>query len=193
MPRAELTRLRWRMRGAWQWPAFAVATLAEGVTLQVLPISGRGPGGLVPALLLATAFNLTVLAALAPLAAVLVRRRRPDLPRPIASDSCATALLAALFVALLAAGALNHSSVQRDRRDRAASFVAASGYVHNQARDYLNTFGQASTVRVEVGMYRTCIPGRDPARPLCLFVNTDQSPPGVTRDPERVPNGLWRR
>jgi len=50
-----------------------------------------------------------------------------------------------------------------------------------------------NAVRVEVGMYRTCVPGEDPERPLCLFVETDQSPPGVTRDPERIPNALWRR
>lgn len=193
MHRAELTRLRWRMRGAWQWPTFAALTLAEGVTLQVLPISGRGPAGLVPALLLATALNLVVVAALAPLSAALVRRRRRDLPHPIAADYCGTTLLALLFAGLLAAGAVNHSAVEREQRDRAASAVAAAGYVHTQARDYLGTLGQATTLRVEPGMYRTCVPGGDPERPLCLFVNTDQSPPGVTRDRERVPNVRWQR
>ena len=43
-----LTRMRWRMRGAWLWPAFVVLTLAEGVLLEVLPISGDGPGGVLP-------------------------------------------------------------------------------------------------------------------------------------------------
>ena len=37
-------RLRWRMRGAWQWPAFAVLTLLDGVLLTKLPFYGRGPG-----------------------------------------------------------------------------------------------------------------------------------------------------
>ena len=48
-----LTRMRWRMRGAWLWPAFIVLTLAEGVALQALPIAGDGPGGVVPGVLLA--------------------------------------------------------------------------------------------------------------------------------------------
>ena len=41
-------------------------------------------------------------------------------------------------------------------------------------------------------MYRTCVPGADPERPLCLFVRTDQDPPAVTRDRDRVPNGVYR-
>ncbi|MGI8624178.1 MAG: hypothetical protein ACR2NB_12005, partial [Solirubrobacteraceae bacterium] len=80
MHRVSLTRLRWRLRGAWQWPVFVALTAVEGVTLNALPISGRGPGGVVPGLLLATGLNLIVVAGLAPLTARLVRRRRPDLP-----------------------------------------------------------------------------------------------------------------
>lgn len=175
------------------WPAFVLVTLAEGVAFEALPFSGRGPGGLVPALLLAMAFNLVVVAGLAPLAAVLLRRRRPDLPRAIANDYCGTVLLALLFAGLLAAGTVNHSSVERDSRARAVSFTAASGYVHAQAHGFATGLDRASTIRVEAGMYRTCVPGTDPGRPLCLFVNTDQSPPGVTRDRERLPNHLWAR
>jgi hypothetical protein len=175
------------------WPAFAVLTLAEGVLFEVLPFSGDGPGGLVPALLLAAGLNLIVVAGLAPLAGMLLRRRRPDLPRAIAADHCGTVLLAALFASLVVAGLVNHSSVARDERDRAASYVAASRYVHAQAPEYADRLPAMDAVRVEVGMYRTCIPGADPERPLCLFVNTDQTPAGVTRDPERIPNALWRR
>ena len=29
--------------------------------------------------------------------------------------------------------------------------------------------------------------------PLCLFINVDQSPAGVTKDPDQTPNALWRR
>ncbi len=38
------------------------------------------------------------------------------------------------------------------------------------------------------GLYRTCVPGPDPARSLCVIVKTDQSPPGVTRDTSQEPN-----
>ena len=38
------------------------------------------------------------------------------------------------------------------------------------------------------GLYRTCIPGPDPRRQLCVYVTTAQSPPGVTRDPSQESN-----
>src|SRR5690606_33397144 len=43
MERATLTRLRWRLRGAWQWPLFAVLLAADTVLLHELPIAGDGP------------------------------------------------------------------------------------------------------------------------------------------------------
>ena len=194
MQRVDLTRLRWRLDGASMWPVFVVATIAEGFMLNALPVSGTdGPGGLIGALLLATAFNLLVVSALAPLAGMVLRRRRRDLPRAIAADYCGTVGIVLLFAVLLAAGLANRSQVQRDERDRAAAFRATSAYVHSQEREYRDHLRSTTTLRVEAGMYRACVPGTDPERPLCVFVNTDQSPPGVTRDPERVPNALWRR
>ena len=74
-----LTRMRWRLRGAWLWPAFIVLTLAEGVALQVLPIAGDGPGGVLPGVLLAGFANLILIAAVAPLAG---HRPAPAPPRP---------------------------------------------------------------------------------------------------------------
>ncbi|HWI73270.1 MAG TPA: hypothetical protein VNT55_15040, partial [Baekduia sp.] len=61
-------RLRWRMRGATLWPAFAVAVVADGVLLNELPISGDGGPGLFAAVILAGFANLIVIAVLAPLA-----------------------------------------------------------------------------------------------------------------------------
>ena len=43
-----VTRMRWRMRGAWLWPTFVVLTVAEGIALELLPIAGDGPGGVRP-------------------------------------------------------------------------------------------------------------------------------------------------
>ena len=36
-------------------------------------------------------------------------------------------------------------------------------------------------------LYRTCLPGPDPERSLCVIVTTDQSPPGVTLDRSQEP------
>ncbi len=86
----------------------------------------------------------------------------------------------------MAAGLVNRSAVQADERARAASYAATSKYVHAQAPAYAEFLTGADIVRLEVDIYRSCVPG--PERPLCLFVNTDQSPPGVTRDPDQTPN-----
>jgi hypothetical protein len=39
-------------------------------------------------------------------------------------------------------------------------------------------------------LYRTCVPGPDPRRALCLIVFTDQRPPAVQRDPDQRPNSV---
>src|SRR3712207_6047721 len=43
--RGWVRRMRWRRRGAWLWPVFALATIADTVLLHVLPIAGNGPTG----------------------------------------------------------------------------------------------------------------------------------------------------
>src|SRR4051812_11035160 len=104
LARVDWTRLRWRMRGAWQWPAFIALTVAEAVLLDVLPVWGDGVGGFVPGLLLAGSLNLVVVALVAPLVGMALRRRRRDLPRTIASDYAGTVLLGLLFAGLVAGG-----------------------------------------------------------------------------------------
>ena len=176
------------------WPAFVLATIVEGVLWTRLPASGDGPDdGLVPGLLLAAAFNLIVVAAVAPAAGELWRRRRRDLPRPIATDQAGTVALGFLVVVYVVAGVVNHATLVRRDRDAGAAYAATATYVHRQARPFLARLSAMDAVRVEDGMYRTCVPEADPERALCLFVNVDQSPPGITRDPERLPNALWRR
>jgi hypothetical protein len=192
MRHVEWTRLRWRMRGAWQWPAFLLLTVVEAVLLNVLPVWGEGPGGFWGGLLIAGCLNLIVVALLAPLAGLLVRRRRRDLPRAIASDYAGTALLACLLVAFVAGGLSHRSTLAHDRAARTAAIFGAAHFVRLQAPAYRRGISRMDTVRVEDDMYRACVVGRDPDRPLCVFVRTDQSPPGITRDPDRAPKSAYR-
>ena len=60
-------RLRWRMRGAWQWPSFAVLTVLDAIVLVKLPFYSRGPGDLASGMLVAGFANLIVVAVVAPL------------------------------------------------------------------------------------------------------------------------------
>jgi len=183
-----VTRMRWRMRGAWLWPSFIVLTLAEGVALEVLPIAGDGPGGIVPGVLLAGFANLIAVAVIAPLAGHRLRRRRPDLPRVIADNYAGTALLCAIAAAIVGLGLVHRPQVLARQADRGAMIGAVHDYVVAQAPTYRSGIAAAEAVRLEDDLYRACVPGPDPKRWLCLFVNTEQRPAGVTLDHDRAPN-----
>jgi hypothetical protein len=187
-----LTRMRWRMRGAWLWPAFIVLTLAEGVALEVLPLTGDGPGGVLPGVLLAGFANLILIAAVAPLAGHRLRRRRPDLPRVVAQNYAGTALLLVLAAGILAGGLIHRPAVAAEEDDLRAQAAAVHDYVVGQAPAYRPGIALADAVRIEDDLYRTCVPGADPKRWLCLFVNTGQRPAGVTLDHDRAPNSRYR-
>jgi len=183
-----VTRMRWRMRGAWLWPSFIVLTLAEGVALEVLPVAGDGPGGIVPGVLLAGFANLIAVAVIAPLAGHRLRRRRPDLPRVIADNYAGTALLCAIAAAIVGLGLVHRPQVLARQADRGAMIGAVHDYVVAQAPTYRAGIAAAEAVRLEDDLYRACVPGPDPKRWLCLFVNTEQRPAGVTLDHDRAPN-----
>jgi hypothetical protein len=185
------SRLRWRMLGAWQWPAFAVLMVVDAVLIMRLPFHGDGPD-LLGAFLLAGFFNLLAVGVFAPLLGVLVRRRRRDLPFVVARDYAGTGLLVAVTAALLAGGLVHRSALAAEYADLAAVRLGLHDYVVSQAPRYERGLAAPDVVRLETDHYRACVYGPDP-RPLCLFVNTDQQPAGVHRDPSREPNALFRR
>jgi hypothetical protein len=185
-------RLRWRMRGAWQWPTFGVLTLLDAVLLTRLPFYEDGPGPLVAGILVAAFANLLAVAVIGPLAGLWLRRRRPDLPRLIAGDYASTAVLLLICAGFLAGGLIHRPAVAAERADVAAVAASTRGYVIAQAPEYRGGLPEMDAMRVEEDLYRSCVPGPDPRRWLCVFVTTDQRPPGVTADPDRAPNAVYR-
>jgi hypothetical protein len=189
----ELNRLRWRMRGAWMWPAYAGFTAADGVLINRQPIAGEGTD-LVPALILAAVFNLIAVAVLGRMGGWLLRRRRADLPAAVAHDYAGVACLFAVEAAILIAGLVHAPAVDERHRDFAAQAAAARRYVLTQAPPEIRRNpGRANSLRLGSDLYRTCVPTADPRRSFCLFVNTDQDPPGVRIDPNREPNASFAR
>jgi hypothetical protein len=186
-------RLRWRLRGAWQWPAFIALTLVNGVLLTALPPYEGGPPGVFPGVLLAATLNLVAVAVVAPLIGRIVRRRRPDLPRAIASDYAGTWLLAGITASLVAGGIAHHgATVDESHREQAVA-RAMHDYVITRAPSYMAGLDHIDAIRLEPDRYRTCVPGPDPQHSLCLYVSTDKSPPGVIRDPSEEPNSVFHR
>ncbi len=172
------------------WPAFGVCLVADFALLLSLPPWGDAMGG-VDAFLVAGFCNLVVVAVAAPLAGLLLRRWRGDLPRVVARDYAGTALLAAATVALLIAGLVHQPAMADAQRSFQAQSDAMRMYVAHQApAQYRRHIDRADSVRLDAHLFRTCVPGDDAQRALCLFIDTSQSPPGVRLDPDQAPN--WR-
>jgi hypothetical protein len=185
-------RMRWRIRGAWQWPTFFAATLLDGIVLALLPFYGDGPGGLVPGVLLAGFANLLAVAVLAPFGGRLLRRRRPDLPLLVASNYAGTALMSTFLVLLVVGGIAHRPTAAADERDRLAAIGSLHHYVLTERPALRRELVATDLLEVEPQLYRACVPRLQPQRWLCLFVHTDQSPPGIRRDPDETPNDGYR-
>jgi len=191
MERMWLSRLRWRMRGAWLWPAFAVLTLLDGVLIHLWPLSGEHTG-LAPALLVSGFLNLAAVALLGPLLGRVVRRRRKDLPRVVAFDYAGTALLGVVAAGILAAALAHHGAVVREARASRLAVGLAREYVLTRApAAYRANAAQADTIRVVEGqLYRTCVPARDGEQPLCVLVHLDTDQPMIVLNGHE-PNESW--
>src|SRR4051812_31426202 len=186
-----LRRARWRLRGAWLWPSFALMTLADAAILHWLPMSGDGTGW-VPAFLLAGCLNLVVIAAGGGAGGWWLRRRRPDLPKVVADDYAGTVLVFAVTAVFLAIGLVHRPQVVAEREDFSAQSQAFRQYVAHQARpEFQRRIDEADSIQIDAELYRTCVPGNDPLRWLCVFVDTSDRPPTTRRDLNGEPNAKF--
>lgn len=193
MERVWLSRLRWRLRGAWQGPAFAALTVGDAILLHELPIAGDGPDWYL-AVLGAVFFNLLAVAVAGPLLGLLVRRRRADLPPVVARDRGGTVALLGVAVLLAGLGVAHRPALRAEHDALAEQAAAVRRYVarHGQPQ-YRRHLARADAIRFGDDLYRTCVPGDDPDHALCLFVRTDESPPGIEVDPNPAPNATYGR
>lgn len=198
------SRLRWRLRGATQWPAFALLTVVDAVVIdQLPPISTVDGTGLnfVEGLLIATFANLFLVGAAAPwLARRLANRRAAalaaagaaapsDAERDVLRDRTATALLVAGLAAVIAAGLANRPVIVSETEATEAAGRAVLAYVDRSGNDELRRNAEtANIVKLGDDFFRVCIARDERDRFFCLFVDTAQDPPEVVRDPSGEPN-----
>jgi hypothetical protein len=190
-------RLRWRLRGALMWPAFAIFTVADGLVLHYLPPNTTGVK-LIPGIIIASFANLFLIGAIANwITRRLVARerrvhtaeRREPLPREVILDRTATILLSLAAAGLLAAGLGNRpvivseTNATHEAAVRAEHFVLAHGTP--QARANLQ---DANTKRLAEGYFRICVNLDNRAKAFCMFVNTNKNT--VVRDPDERPNAV---
>jgi hypothetical protein len=116
------------------------------------------------------------------------------MPPVIATDRAGAVLVAAGCALVVALGLAHHPSVQAARADLDAQAAAARRFFISHApRELQANVQHLDTIKQGDELYRTCVAGPDAHRALCVFVNTHQSPPRVTRDPDQRPNAAVMR
>jgi hypothetical protein len=183
------SRMRWRWRGALLWPVFGALTLVDAFLLGELPIAGDGGTDFVPALLLAFFFNLVAVAVVAPLAGRWLRRRRAEMPKVVADDYAGTALVCLVTAGFVVGGLIHRPQMQDAEHDLVVQQAAAREFAARRApAPFRARVGESDTLKLGDDYFRTCVPGPDPNRWFCVFVDTGSSPPGITVDTNRVSN-----
>ena len=203
------SRLRWRLRGAWMWPVFVAATLADGFVLHKLPPLRFGFSevglSLIAGIIIATFGNLILVGAIAPwLARRLVQRQQTtpssavsrEALREVTTDRVGTALLAVGFVGVLASGLASIPLIngETDDRNRAARALVDYVEVHAPAQIRRNQDrGAVETARLGSGYFRSCIPFDDRRRSYCVFIDVNKRPARVKKDPSAESNATYRK
>ena len=190
-------RLRWRLRGALMWPAFAIFTIGDGLLLHFLPPNTTGVR-LIPGIIIASFANLFLIGAVANWISrrliarerrVHAQERRDPLPAEVILDRTATILLSLAALGLLMAGLGNRpvivseTNATHEAAVRARNFVEAHGTP--EAKQNLE---DANTRRLAEGYFRVCVNLNDRARAFCMFVDTKKNT--VVRDQDARPNAV---
>jgi hypothetical protein len=185
-------RLRWRLRGAWMWPAFAILTVADGIVLHKLPPTGFRIGDVVLGTILALFGNLFFVGVVGPfIARRLIERDRAGgrerFPPEVYLDRTAVALLLVGFVGLLVAGLGNHKVVLAETRakDEAARRALAFVESHGDAEVRRNA-EFANTDQLGDHDFRVCVPRDDARVQYCMFIDTKAN--STRYDPSTLPN-----
>jgi hypothetical protein len=191
-------RVRWRLRGAWMWPAFVAITLVDGLLLHLLPPVRDGIS-LIGGVLIATFGNLVLIGAIGPWLARRVWKRRPaaepDAPPKaqleVLSDRIGTGLLVASVFGVLAAGLAARPTViaETDAKEEAARAIHA--YVQSSGdEELIRNEETAHADKLADGLFRICIARDDRDRFACFIVDTNRDPTRIDRDRSAEPNEI---
>ena len=181
------SRLRWRFRGAWMWPAFIAVTIVGGLLLHWLPPIRTGIRPLT-GILLATFGNLILIGAVGPWLAKRMAERR-GLPadaaeRELLKDRVGTILLFTGLAGILAAGLAARPLIVSETEQTERAAQAVYDLVQRSGdEELIRNREAADSVRLREGYFRICIPDDRRERFSCWYVDSERSPAQVRRDP----------
>jgi hypothetical protein len=192
MDAAWLGRLRWRRRGAWLWPAFATATLADAAFGHALPPAGDAES-IAGAAVIGLVLNLIAVILLARPLSTMLRRRRKDLPAIVARDYGGTTAVLAVSIALLTAGLVHHETVMSDQSAEQDAVARAQAWIGARApSEFRRDVAYVSTFAIQPGrIYRECVPSRSTARTYCVVVDETEPFARSVRFSGYEPNALF--
>lgn len=197
-------RLRWRLRGATQWPAFAALTVADALVLDLLPPISTADGiglNFIEGLLIATFGNLILVGAVAPWIARRLADRRAaelavtggpplrDAERDVLRDRTATVLLFLGLAATVIAGLAHRPVIVSETEATEAAGRAVLEYVRSSGdEELLRNVETANLAKHADDYFRVCIARDDRERFFCMWVDTSVDPPEIVRDRSTLPN-----
>jgi len=167
-----LVRARWRLVGAWMWPAYVVLAVADGVIGHLLPVAGSSEsvlGGIVAGLVL----NLIGVAALARPGGLLLRRRRRDLPEAIARNYAGTACVVLVTLGFVALGTAHHATIVGDRAVMRDATARAAAWIGDHAPGpFRADASHLDTIVIQASaLYRVCVTNPTGTRDYCVVVD----------------------
>ncbi len=175
MDGARITRLRWRLHGAWMWPTFVGLTLLDGALVHWMPLSGDSQSP-VSGWLIGLFAGLVAIVIAAPTLGYGLRRLRPDMPTVVARDYAGTGAVAAITLILLVAGLAHQGTVSGDQRAVQDAIARAQAFIGVHAKpEFRNNLEHASAYELLPPMiYRVCVPNVNQTRTYCVMVRRNR-------------------
>jgi hypothetical protein len=175
MDAAPITRMRWRLRGAWLWPTFIVLTVADAAVIHDLPLSGNYASWVSGWLLGAVLSLIGIVALTRPLGAA-VRWLRPDMPRVVARNYAGALITLAVSLALLAGGVAHQHVIAAENFAFQDATARAQAYIGDHAPQAVQrNLRQLDTMEVQAPkIYRTCVSDVTQTYDYCVVVNRSQ-------------------
>ena len=175
MEAAPITRMRWRLSGAWLWPTFVVLTVADAGVIHTLPLSGTTASWISGWLLGAVLSLIAIIVLAGPLGAA-VRWLHPDMPRVVARNYAGALVTLAVTLALLAGGIVHQHVITSDNFAFQDATARAQAYIGDHAPQAFQTgLRRLDTVEVQApDIYRTCASDVTQRYYYCVVVNRSQ-------------------